>query len=259
MPADASPWFTRLAEAVGAFCGCCFKEAPPPPLHDAAPMARWASTLAARAETLGLQNDELPELPELQELRKPPLPPPAARPSQLPAPPRGGRSSPSVLASAAAAAAAHPPTPRPRAVSLLPTPSSAASSSSSSSASSARSKKKISPPPSSSSATTTSSARPKKKISPPPRALRAASLSASAWPAYSVVAPSSSSAGGLDYAYARPTPRDKENATAHTQSQLLEQLRAEKLRERSQQRRAEDARRRHSFIASESPLKSPLK
>ena len=91
------------------------------------------------------------------------------------------------------------------------------------------------------------------------RQYRPASLSASAWPAYSVVAPSSSAAGGLDYAYARPTPRDKENATAHTQSQLLEQLRAEKLRERSQQRRAEDARRRHSFIASESPLKSPLK
>ena len=238
MPADVTSWFTAALEAVGAICGCSFKEAPPPPLHDAAPMARWASTLAARAETLGLQNDELPELPELQELRKPPLPPPAAaRPSQLPAPPRGGRSSPSVLASAAAAAAAHPPTPRPRAASLLPTPSSASSSSASSSASSARSKK---------------------KISPPPRALRAASLSASAWPAYSVVAPSHS-VGGLDYDYARPTPRDKENATAHTQSQLLEQLRAEKLRERSQQRRAEDARRRHSFIASESPLKSPLK
>ena len=257
MPADAPQWFTAALEAVGAFCGCSSKEAPPPPLHDASPMARWASTLAARSEALGLPG-ELPELPELQELRKPPLPPPAAaRPSQLPAPPRGGRSSPSVLASAAAAAAAHPPTPRPRAASLLPTPSSAASSSASSSASSARSKKKISPPPSS--ATTASSARPKKKVSPPPRALRAASLSASAWPAYSVVAPSSSSAGGLDYAYARPTPRDKENATAHTQSQLLEQLRAEKLRERSQQRRAEDARRRHSFIASESPLKSPLK
>ena len=45
MPADASHWFTAAAEAVGAFCGCSLKEAPPPPLHDAAPMAmrkkRW--------------------------------------------------------------------------------------------------------------------------------------------------------------------------------------------------------------------------
>ena len=223
------------------------------------PMARWASTLRRDPEPSGCRTTSCPSCPSCRSC--------ASRRCRR----RRRRDRRSCRRRRAAGGRRRrcwrrPPPPPPRTRrrrgracrSLLPTPSSAASSSASSSASSARSKKKISPPPSSSSTTTTASARTEEED--PAAAARPPRLaSASAWPAYSVVAPSSSSAGGLDYAYARPTPRDKENATAHTQSQLLEQLRAEKLRERSQQRRAEDARRRHSFIASESPLKSPLK
>ena len=66
--------------------------------------------------------------------------------------------------------------------------------------------------------------------------------------------------GGAVGAFARELRGDEESRAGYGPYAADDHLfRAEKLRERSQQRRAEDARRRHSFIASESPLKSPLK